>query len=1677
MSYDVDNRVVQMEFDNKEFEKGIQTSINSLNKLEKGLELKGATKGLEEVNTAAKGLNMSGVSSAVETVSSKFSALQVMAVTALANITNSAVNAGKRIVSSLTIDPIKTGFSEYETQINAVQTILANTESKGTTLADVNKALDELNAYADKTIYNFTEMTRNIGTFTAAGTDLDTSVKAIQGIANLAAVSGSTSQQASTAMYQLSQALSSGTVKLQDWNSVTNAGMGGQVFQDALKETARVHGIAIDDMIDKQGSFRETLKDGWLTSEILTETLEKFTLTTEGLTEAQIKENREMLKGKGYTDEQIDAIFKLGNTATDAATKVKTFTQLFDTLKEAAQSGWTQSWEIIVGDFEEAKVLLTEVSNVIGDMINASSEARNEMLRGWKELGGRTVLIDGVKNAFEGVMNVVAPIKDALREIFPPLTAKKLYSITEGFKSLTAKFKELSKSTDFIDKIKRTFKGIFATLDIGVMLFKAITNGLIRFIKYMAPAGNGLLGFTAKLGDLIVRFRDFLKSGDVFNKAVDKIATGLKFAVDKVKSFVSKVAEAFRALGNVDTSGLDKLSDRVKERFKPFAILGEGIKKIFLAIGAVLVKTMPIFAALASAVGKAFGAVSDAIMGAISEGGISGVLDLFNSGAFAAVLIAIKKFLGSLTGITDGAGDTFKGFSDILGGVKETLGGVKGILESYQQSIKANVILKIAAALAILAVSLIALSLIDSDRLNTSLAAMTAMFVELFGSMAIFEKIMGSAGFKGMTKVTTAMVGLSIAVLILSVAMTKLAKLDWDGIVKGLAGVAGLCVMLVASAKVLSTSSGKLIKGSTGLVIFAAAILILSTAVAKIGALDFKTIAKGISGIGAIMGVLIGFIKATGGAKKVTSTAIGMTILGAAMLIFAKAIGNMGNLSWGQIGKGLLTMASALGVIIGAMHALPKNMTSKGVALVVIASALLILGEAVGKMGSLNWQQIAKGLVAMAGALGLIVGAMYALPKNMAAKGAALTIIATALLIVGKAVTSMGNLSWGQIGKGLLTMAGALGAIVAVMYALPADILAKSVALMAIAASLLVLGGAMSVLGSMSLSEVGTGLLAIAGIFIILGAAGAVLGGLTGPILALSAAVALLGVGIAAIGVGVLAFATGLGALAAAGSGAAAALVVIVTSIISLIPMFLEQVAKGILAFAKIIGQGGPAICEAIAAVLLAIIGALKECIPPLFECLGIILTELLNFLKTYIGPILECLGVVLDAVLQFLVASIPKWVDAGMKMLIGLLQGIADNIAAVIEAGTNVVVQFIKGVAESVPRLIQAGYDLILSFINGMADAIRNNAGPMADAFSNLGDAMIDGLITGLKSGIKNIGKTIKEVGSAALNGIKDFLGIHSPSRKFKEVGKYSIEGFVGGIKDKVGAVGSAITNVAKNAVSNISNKVTSFKNSGVKVMTSAVSGMKSKLSSAKSAAASVVNGAVDSIKNKVSSFKTVGSNVISGFISGLKSKISSVATSAANMAKSALNAAKRALGINSPSKEFQEVGMYSNEGFAAGLTKFAGAVKSSAAGVGETALASLKSTMGNISDVINGEVNASPSIRPVLDLSNIRAGSNQIAGMFGQQNAILAGATIGVSSADMNNLASIAAKMQGFTGSDNSDIVDAISVLRGDVGLLAEAMSKLQIIMDSGTVVGELIGKIDSGLGQISKHKGRGN
>lgn len=1257
MSTTVDERVVEMRFDNKQFEQNIQTSLSSLDKLKKSLNLEGAAKGLETVNDAANKCsgNMSPLSNAVETVRVRFSALEVMAITALQNITNSALAAGKNLVSAFTIDPIKTGFEEYETQINAVQTILANTSSKGTTLDQVNNALDELNHYADMTIYNFTEMTRNIGTFTAAGVDLDTSVAAIKGIANLAAVSGSNSQQASTAMYQLSQALAAGTVKLQDWNSVVNAGMGGQVFQDALKETAKVHGIAIDEMIKDEGSFRETLSKGWLTSDILTETLAKFTGDL----------NEDQLRTMGYTDDQIKSIMEMGKTANDAATKVKTFTQLFDTLKEAAQSGWTQSWEIIVGDFEEAKELLTEVSDTFSAVINASADARNKMLQDWKDLGGRTMMIEAVKNVFEGLVSVAKPVREAFNEIFPPMTGKQLAEITERIRDLTAKFKMGEESSK---NLKNTFKGVFAVLDIVGQAFKAVAGGVGELIGLFLPAGNGVLSLTGSFGEYLVKLDETVKKTDIFGKAVSTVVDIVKTVITFVKTAGEKVKEFGKAAGEkFDFPGFELFHSFLERVHDRMAQIGDGAGKMksgvivaFEMMGEALEKCkfLKVMEALWTAVKVIAGGIADAVgtmMGTLAEklgnADFSGVLDILNNIAVGGIALSVSKFLKSVT---------------------EPLEGVRGCFEAYQTNLKAGTLLKIGAAIALLAGSIVAISLIDSDKLSASLGAITVLFANLLRAMAIFNKISSDTG--KVSKACTAMIAMSVAVSILAGALKKVSDLDWGELARGLVGIAGLTTIVVASSKAMASSQKQVMKGATSLIIFGAAIKILASACEDLSKLQWDELGRGLTGVGVLFAEIAVFLRVAKFNGKMISTATGIVILSAAMKVLASACKDFGQMEWSEIGKGLAGIGGLLAelAVFTNLAGNAKHVMSTGVALIAIGAAMKIFASAVKDFGQLQWDEIGRGLTAMGGALAEVAIAVNLMPKNMIGIGTGLVIVGGALKTIANCMSKFGGMQWEEIGRGLTVMGGALAEL-AISLNFMKGTLGGSAALLVASGALAVLAPVLSILGALSWEAIAKGLISIAGAFTIIGVAGAVLTPLVPTILALSGAFALIGVGVLTIGAGLLAAGTGLSALAigftalatagAAGATAiVAALTVIVTGIAGLIPAVFTKVGEGIIAICKVIAAGAPAIGEAVKAVVLTLIDVFVSCVPQLAD----------GALQLVVG------------VLAALVTYTPQIVDLAFKFLIGILDGIASNLPSLIKAGVDVLVAFFAGIVDA---------------------------------------------------------------------------------------------------------------------------------------------------------------------------------------------------------------------------------------------------------------------------------------------------------------------------------------------------------------------------------------------------------
>ena len=1017
LSKTVDERVVEMRFDNKDFEKNVQTTMSTLDKFKQKLNFNGASKGLENIEKSASKVDMSGLGSAVETVQAKFSKLEVMSVTALANITNSAVNAGKRIVDALTLEPVMSGFQEYETQINAVQTILANTSSKGSTLEDVNKALDELNHYADMTIYNFTEMTKNIGTFTAAGVDLDTSVSAIKGIANLAAVSGSTSQQASTAMYQLSQALAAGTVKLQDWNSVVNAGMGGQVFQDALKETAKVHGVAIDKMIKDEGSFRETLKKGWLTSDILTETLSKFTGDL----------NEQQLKTMGYSEEQIKSIIKMGKTANDAATKVKTFSQLFDTLKEAAQSGWTQSWEIIVGDFEEAKSFLTGISDTLSNMINTSADARNKVLSDWKDLGGRTAIIDSLKNTFEGLESILKPIHEAFKDIFPPITAKQLYSFSVGLKKLTSHLK-ISDTT--ANNLKETFKGVFSLFDIGISAITSFGKGIISVLGSFAGIEGGVLGVTAELGKGVTGFRNYIKEIGLFENITGGLSNILISFINGIKTFSKAILDQFNV--------------------KDFS---------------------NIFESIANIVSGGIKNISDIMQNLIKTFSSSDLIDVLNNGILATILLKIKKTIGDLS-------SSFESGSGVIKNITGILDDVRDCFKAYQEQLKAGTLIKIAVAIGILAGAIFTLSTIKADALTSSLVALTVLFVELVQALNKISDIQGN--ISNTIKACSLMIAMSISIGILANALKNIASIDWGGLSRGLVGIGALMTEL--SLFISKTDlTGKIRSSATGLVLIATAMLILSKAIEEFSCMNWEDIGKGVAAIGGLLTLMSVFTNTTKSVSNAISIGVAINLLATSINNIVDAMKNISDMSLDDIQKGLIGIGGALGSIALGMNLMPKNMLTVSAGLLIVCSALENLSSFVTSIGESSWNDLAKGLSTLGASLGILSVGLKAMQGSIGGS-VALISASVALLAITNVIKELGSVNIASILKSLVTIASVfaiIGAASTILSPLIPIILSLAVAFTLFGAAILSIGAGLTLMG-VGLTTISAGITALA---------------------------------------------------------------------------------------------------------------------------------------------------------------------------------------------------------------------------------------------------------------------------------------------------------------------------------------------------------------------------------------------------------------------------------------------------------------------------------------------------------------------------------------------------------------------------------------------------------------------
>lgn len=1672
----IDERIVQMRFDNQQFESGVKTSLNTLDKLKKSLNLEEAAKNVANLQKVGNNFSLSGMAAGVETIANKFSTLGVIGVTALQNITTAAMHAGVQIAKSLTIDPVMTGLTEYETKMNAITTILTNTQSKGTTLDDVNKALSELNTYADQTIYNFAEMTRNIGTFTAAGVDLDTSVKAIKGIANLAAGSGSTAVQASTAMYQLSQAIAAGRVSLQDWNSVVNAGMGGELFQNALKETAKQMGIVVDESV----SFRESIstmggKESWLTSDVLVKTLESFA------------DNETLVK---------------------AATQVKTITQLFDTMRESVQSGWAQSWEYIIGDRDQAIETLTAVSDGFNSIIGPSTDARNEMLRFWNQNGGRDALIQSMSNSFQALADILGPVGKGFRDVFPAMTGERLVEITERIKEVTDSFQISDETTD---KLQRTFRGAFSAVDLFRKGISTILSPVTKLGGGLKSMAGFLLDVTASIGDFFTELNQSSSTNEFLTTTSNALGSFLGAVGDTVTVFTDKIGGITGLISSFGKGILDLLGLVMDGAGTAIEWLSDNLSAgdIFagLAGGGVLLIAKKISGFLDEITGsiKNLFGVGDTAKQISSNfstimGSVEDTLDSFTSTIKTGALLTIAASVGilaiSLNKISeikpDKLAKALLGMTVMLAQLNLSFRSLLKSLSKWPAKglFSASIsMMALAGAINIMASALQKMSGLNLTQIAQGLGAVAVML----GELSLFLKVtnLKNASLKG----SAALVVIAGAIRLLSDVIVEFSGMSWEEIGKGLTTLGGALIGLVGAIKIMSGSKINL-RTSIAILAIAESTRILADALGEFGSMSWEEIGRGLTAMGGALAELtitLGVLSKVGGGGALLGGA-GVFIAAQALDEIAAALTELGQLSWDEIGKGLTAMGGALaeiGVVTGALGKLTGfSGILGGGAILIAVQSLDEIANTLEQIGGLSWSEIGKGLAGMGGALaeiGVVTGALGKLTGLSGLLGGGTLVIAVqALEPIADTLERIGGLTWEEIGKGLVGMGGALlevGLIAGLLGTLsPLSILGGGAILLGVQ-GLGTLADALAKFGAMTWDEIGRGLVGMGGALIELGVVAGLLGALS-PLAMLGSGALLLGV-------------QGLGDLADA--------------LKKFGEMDWDEIGKGLTAMAGAMGA------TALGGLLNTFSGFGADAIATVAEPLGTLADSMKKWKGVSVPPDLSwqmaglasgvqqftfagfgagslekaapALGELASAVNKWRDVSIPDGLNTGLSDLadgigaftwtfvggfsMDVVRGPLSKLPDAIKKWNGVTIP--EGIGASLEELADgigaftwsfaAGWSIgeVIDPLKSLADAVKAWNG--VDIPYGIGDGL-GSLATALKSfaglegysaDFSSIGSGLSSLGSAArslvgINFVSIASGLTTFANSIKSIPgqissvanniRSSVSGIAAAISSQTGNVTAAFARVMSSGLAAIRSSTPQLTAAGRTMMISFVASLSSTLAgqtvAAMSAMSTLFKAMIYAAEQVINSSKTKmnngGKSLIQEFINGMNSKKSAAQSAVSSIASGAAGK------IDDYNSSYYNAGRDAIQGFINGMNSKKRSAINTAANIAAQALAAAKKKLDS----------NSPSKK--FDQLGRDSDQGMINGLLALAGRVRnAGSTVGYSA-----MAGVQAELTNLTNvlSTDTDFVPTIRPVM-DLSAVSNGMSTMQSMFWNDSVL----------------------
>lgn len=1055
MSQEVDSRVVEMRFDNANFEKNTKQTISTIDRLMEKLQFKGAEKGFEKLDAAAENVDFATMQTSLDRLESKFSNLNIVATTALVNITNKFVDAGEKLVKSLSIDQVASGWDKYTEKTSNVQTIMNAT---GKSIDQVNGYLNKLMWYSDETSYSFSEMTSALSQMTAAGGNIDKMIPMIMGIANATADAGKTGFAFQSTIRNLTQSYSAGHLQLQDWKSLNLMGTATKALKQELIDTAVELGTL------KKGevtiaSFESSLQKKWANTEVMEKTFAKYASMMEAAYELTQK-NPGMTSSEAL--EKLSGQYgELAERAALAAQQATSFGQAIDSTKDAVSSSWMKVFETFFGNKEEATDTWTELANRLYDIFVPPIEALNERLKDGLNSGWNKLLeneLGDQADVYAYTMEQVALASGAITEkqisdagsfgeaikqggISADLlkkgldeaqaSAEKMLTLSDAeLKARGLEREEIEKQASAFEELNQKVQN--GTLDLEgyskqirelsgrehlVQSLWNLMDAVSAIVKPIHEAFQDI--FPPKTGEEIKSFAQWLDSitkkliiSDDTAKKIKTTAEGVfsvlrvgKDILEGIISGVARVLNLTKPLADIlldAASAAGEFASEITKGLHPLDTIGTWVTNFVDAAAPVL---------------YSFGSVADKIFAQLAQG----AKEAFNEfdpeklnqfilgGMGASMLVSLKGFFESIKSIGSSA-------KDVVGGIKDCIESLGEAIDAWKSAKKADTLMTIAKAVALMAGSLAVLSMVKADRLGAAIGVLTVAFGELLGVMAVMTHLTKNVQSLKLSVLAGGMVAVSAAVLVLSGALKVISSIDSDKLLGSVVALGGVMAELTLVAVILSRDGGRFTKGAAGMIAFAAGIRILAFSVKALGGLSVTALAKGIAGVGALCAELVVAAKLMNGTKFGIGKGTGFVLMAASMEILQDAVAKFGEMDWESIGRGLTAVADGLAAFVMALN-LSKGTIGSAISLTMMAAAVNLLVPALQGLGNLSWETIGKGLLTLIGAFAVMGGAAVILAPvtpvivALSLSLSALALSLGALLALTSASTFIGNLA------------------------------------------------------------------------------------------------------------------------------------------------------------------------------------------------------------------------------------------------------------------------------------------------------------------------------------------------------------------------------------------------------------------------------------------------------------------------------------------------------------------------------------------------------------------------------------------------------------------------------------------------------------------------------------------